>query len=606
MCGVFGTVNIPIDLNQTSRHLIHRGPDEQTFYQHNEVQFRHFRLSILDLNTGSQPKHLDNLTIIYNGEIYNHQELRKKHQLLCDTQSDTETILHLYKKLGPCCIKEFDGMFAIAILDKSKNQLFLARDRAGKKPFFYYHQHDNFAFSSELNALKNTIDLEVDQTVIDGYLKSGYNMGDTPYKDVYELPPGHLMIYNIDLNEIKTRSWWSIMDYYTLPKSVESFEVQKTQVSTYLNQGVRRRIDSSDLEVGAFLSGGIDSGLVTAMASRLVDNLKTFTVSFPGAYDESHLAQQVAQKFKTDHHQIHISFDNLENDFDKIIRNYGKPFDDSSAIPSYYVSKAAKEHITVVLNGDGADELFAGYRRYVPFSKKDLFRQSKVSTALFSAIKKTLPLAHNKRSYYNYFYRLVDLLSQRGSKQYFSATTDIFSGFSKEFLNQKTDKKSDSVESFLSNFIHLGGLDKLMATDFHHLLPSLLMKIDIATMAHSLEGRSPFLCCELLEYAPTLPTESKIKGSSTKHILRTIARDMLPPDLHHQPKRGFEIPLKDWINGIFKERINDLLLGPRAYSKNYLNKTFVNNLIYDKVNVSNEKRAKMLYRLLVLELWYHK
>lgn len=608
MCGLAGAVNFALDIPRATGDLWHRGPDEQSTYEDANVILHHHRLSILDIAGGKQPMHFEHLTIIFNGEIYNHQEVRKKLNLKCHSASDTETILQAYYKLKEKCLDEFDGMFALVIYDRLNKELFIARDRAGKKPLYYFKRKDQFVFASELNALKNQVKPEVDHPGINQFLQYGaFHHTGTPYQNISELPAGHYAVISTDTASVQVKRWWSIESYYKI-KNTGSKEEVLIETDRLLHTAVKRRLESSDLEVGSFLSGGIDSGLVTAIASGYNSKLKTFTVSFSGSYDEAPLAKLVAEKYNTHHTEIKINFDELQFDIEKILANYGEPFYDDSAIPSYYVSREAKKYLTVILNGDGSDELFGGYRRYVPFVKYDFFSKGKLTTGLAKGLKKLTPIQHNKQTKLNYLYRLSDLVSQSGARVYFSATTDIFTGFDKYFLNPGTDaikKFEEKLDSLKHQ--HLSGLQKIMLMDFNAILPDiLLVKMDIATMAHSLEGRSPFLSKEILQYAPGLPDKLKIKGSVTKYLLRQLAAKYLPAQLVNQPKRGFEVPLKEWVDGQLREIIFTYLDSAGSYANNFVDKKFIHRLMERKVKVSDEKRAKMLYTLFALNVWYTK
>ncbi|MDQ6842818.1 MAG: asparagine synthase (glutamine-hydrolyzing), partial [Bacteroidota bacterium] len=413
MCGLAGTVNYRLSYDDVIETMGHRGPDEHNGYQYQNINLFHLRLSILDIAGGKQPMSLyDKYVIIFNGEIYNHAELRKLFHLNASTSSDTETLLLLYDKFGTNFLQYLDGMFVFIIYDKTKNELFIARDRAGKKPFYYYKDNGKIAFASELNCIKKMINPAIEQENFYHYLRLGSFYGQlTPYRNVKELKAATFLVINCDSLAITETRWWNIRDFY----SVQNKDPLKTcleKTDEYLHQGVKRRLESSDLEVGCFLSGGIDSGLITAIATQYNNKLKTFTVSFEGEYDEAPLARLVAEKYNTQHIEIKISFDNLTNDIENILSNYGEPFFDSSAIPSYYVSKEAKKYVTVVLNGDGADELFGGYRRYVPFAQYDFFKKNYLVKKGASFVKKSMPQAHNKKSLYNYLYRLASLASK--------------------------------------------------------------------------------------------------------------------------------------------------------------------------------------------------
>jgi len=609
MCGIAGTVNSGFSYNDVIKAMGHRGPDEQNGYQHRNVNFFHLRLAILDIAGGKQPMHLgDKYSIIFNGEIYNHSEVRKQFNLHGNTSSDTETLLLLYERFGTQFLQYLDGMFAFVIYDKIKNELFIARDRAGKKPFYYYHHENKFVFASELNCLKNMVPLEINNKNFYQYLRMGsFYRQFTPYKNVKELTAGTFLILNCNTLSISKTRWWNINDFYHQQNN-DSLEESLRKTDEYLHLAVRRRIESSDLEVGCFLSGGIDSGIITAIASEYKKKLKTFTVSFEGEYDEAPLARLVAERYNTKHTEIKISFTNLRNDLENILSNYGEPFFDSSAIPSYYISREAKKYVTVVLNGDGADELFAGYRRYVPFASYDFFKKNFLvkKGALF--FKNAMPIPNNKKSLPNYLYRLASLASKSNLEIYLSAGVDIFEDYQQYIIDPGFDYlgpvKNDFDKIANSN---LSGLKKIMNLDFDtNLFSDLLVKMDIATMANSLEGRSAFLSKELLEYIPSINDTYKIKGKTTKYMLRKLSAKYLPAILTGQPKRGFEIPLKSWVDNELKETVFDYLTSSQCFYKTFVRENFVYDLLSKKINISDEKRAKILWTLLSMEIWYKK
>ncbi len=607
MCGIFGTIHYPIeDKAAVLASLAHRGPDEQNLLCVGPVDFYHARLAIQDLSpSGRQPMESGEVYITFNGEIYNHWELREKHGLTHPSRSDTMTLLLLYRRFGMAMLEELDGMFALGIYDRHKGKVFLARDRAGKKPLYLWKAGRKAVFSSELGALRRALPLALNESSLAAYLYMGYHVGEaTPYREVTELAPGSWTGIDQETGQTESRRWFDIQKYYSEPASLNEADALAS-LDERLHRAVRLRIDSSDLEVGSFLSGGIDSGLVTALASGYTHGLRTFTVQLPGAYDESPLAAQVAQRYDTRHTTIPISFDGLRDDFTRIIAGYGEPFFDSSAIPSYYVSREAKKHITVVLNGDGADELFGGYRRYLPFRHYDFFAPGPLVQPLARGLATLLPPGHEKKSAYNYVYRLLKFASARGSEMYASATTDVFAGYAGT-LKIAPDLTELNAELTAIAALPLSPLKKILAADFGILLPGdLLPKMDIATMAYALEGRSPFLGKDLLEFAPGLPDSFKIRGTRTKYLLRKLAERYLPPDLPGQPKRGFEVPLKDWMEGPLKEMCRGYLLeSPGALFPALVDTNFVRDLIGGKVPVSDEKRAKMLYALLCLEVWY--
>lgn len=609
MCGIAGAINSSFSYPEVIRTLGHRGPDEQDNYRYKNVDLFHLRLSILDISCGKQPMHLgEKYTIIFNGEIYNHQEIRNKYDLKGETSSDTETLLLLYERFGTDFLDSIDGMFAFVIYDKIKEQLVIARDRAGKKPFYYFSDNKKFVFASELNCLKTMTELEIEPSHFYQYLRLGsFYRQFTPYKNVRELRAGSFLIVDCNSLSIEENRWWNINDFYQL-QSNDTLEESLQKTDQLLHLAVKRRLESSDLEVGSFLSGGIDSGVVVAIAKQYQPNLKTFTVSFEGEYDEAPLARLVAEKYNTNHTEIKLSFGNLKNDIEKILSNYGEPFYDSSIIPSFYVSQEAKKYLTVILNGDGADELFGGYRRYVPFSKYDFFKRNYLLKNSASVLKKLLPLANNKKSMYNYLYRLVSLAASSDLEIYLSAGVDIFEGFQQNFTEPGFDYLKPLQHDFEKiSSSSLSGLQKIMNLDFDTVLPDdFLVKMDIATMANSQEGRSPFLSKEILEYIPSIKDSYKIKGKTTKYMLRQLAVKYLPAELISQPKRGFEIPLKKWLDNELQEIVFDYLSGNNNFYNNFVKGNFVTNLLEKKIKISDEKRAKILWTLFSMEVWYKK
>jgi asparagine synthase (glutamine-hydrolysing) len=607
MCGILGGINIlPERLNSVLHRLAHRGPDETGFYSVGNISLHHTRLAIQDIERGKQPFYYENLVIIFNGEIYNHIELRARYGLKCLTNSDAETVLHLFKKIGESFLQELDGMFAMAIYDETSKVLFLARDRAGKKPLYYFLKDGEFVFGSELNALTPLNNFTVYEAGIAQYLRFGFIGDSTPYNEIFELEQGAWLKVKTSTLEIIKDKWWSIIDQYSR-KNQMALKEAISHTEELLEKSIKRRIQSSDVEVGTFLSGGIDSGLITAYASGYSKRLKTFTVSFEGQFDESPYSSFVAKKYSTDHSVIRLDFSDIESKIEQILSSYGEPFGDSSAIPSYFVSSEARKYVKVILTGDGADELFGGYRRYVPFRYHNYFNSTSAQIRVCKTISSFLPAPANKEGWFNYLYRLVNLAGREGSGLYFSATTDIFEGF-EVFFEPPRSISPDPITNFLNDLekYEISGLKKLMALDFQfNLFGILLPKMDIASMNNSLECRSPFLSKELLEFVPGLNDNHKIHGFTTKYMLRQLARKKLPEHLHNLPKRGFEVPLLKWVNFDLHNLINDYL-GTGSFAENFVDKQFIRRLLDNRIRVPAEKRAKMIWYLLALEIWFRK
>ncbi|MBA3662134.1 MAG: asparagine synthase (glutamine-hydrolyzing) [Gammaproteobacteria bacterium] len=600
MCGIAGVINYQENMLSTLQlALKHRGPDAQTVYREKNVALVHTRLAIQDVDHGIQPFFYKNYAIIFNGEIYNHQVLRQSlTEFSFQTESDTETLLYLFIKFRYEMFTLIDGMFAFCIYDKLNNKIILAKDRAGKKPLYFHKTNRAFFFASELNALKLITPLEPSHEAIQTYLKTGVMWRPhTAYQEVYKLDAASYLEINTKNLSFQIKSYFNFLAYFQSSSSPLKFAQAVDKLNDYLKQSVADRIAASDVEVGVFLSGGIDSNLIAALAAQIKPGIKTFTVKFSGMYDESVLAKLAAKKYQTTHIELNID-SHIKQDIEKILLSYGEPFMDSSAIPSYYVSQEAAKHVKVVLSGDGADELFAGYRRYVP-----AMYSFATYLSFLTPLLKILPHPTHKKSVYNYFYRLLTTARKQNLDYYLSTTTDIFEDVLSIDNNPVTANLAEFVQSIFSNST-LSSLKKMLYIDFNVLLfCDLLVKMDIASMAHSLEVRSPFLAKNLLEFAPGLPDEYKIKNFKTKFILRKLAERYLPTQLINQPKRGFEVPLKHWVDNDLREPIFDRLQ-PGSYATNYIPYALIGPLLAKKLNISPEKRAKILWSLYCLEVWY--
>ena len=586
MCGIAG-FNFEVDKEFVFDKLYHRGPDEKGYFEDNFFSFFHTRLSIQDISEGHQPFFYKNYLIVFNGEIYNHLELRELlKEFSFKTHSDTETLLYLYLKFKEEMFKYIDGMFAFAIYDTLKKELFLARDRAGKKPLYIYQKDNKFGFASEINVF-NSLDLSVDENDIKLFLSTGFC--ESGYKEVREFPPGCYAKWKMENGKwkIEFKRYFDILDYFD--ESIKDENEAIDLLDEILEKSVKDRLLSSEVEVGAFLSGGIDSSLIVAKASQF-KKLKTFTVRFEGEFDESSLANLTAKKYETEHKIIDVSID--FDEIVKIVSNYGKPFFDSSAIPSYFVSREARKEVKVILNGDGADELFAGYRRYLPLR----YRFDKLAKN-FDFI---LPLLNpQKRGISMFIYRLLRASQKEGISWYNAMLNDLF-----EDLYQFKGNKIDEINKFI-NSVKLDNFNKLLYLDFTlNLRYDLLVKMDIATMSNSLEGRSPFLSRYFLENAFKIDKSLKIKDFKTKYILRKLAQNYLDEEVVTAKKRGFEIPLTKWVNNEMRDMIMDYL--NYGFYKNFVDESLIDKIINRKINIPEDKRAKILYLLFTLEVWREK
>ena len=579
MCGIAG-FNFKIDKEVVFDKLYHRGPDEIGYFEDDFFSFFHTRLAIQDIREGHQPFFYKNYLIIFNGEIYNHLELRNLlKEFNFKTLSDTETLLYLYIKFKEEMFKYIDGMFAFCIYDTNKKELFLARDRAGKKPLYIYQNGKKFGFASEINVFKN-LDLTIDEEDIKLFLSIGFC--ESGFKEVKEFPPGCYGRFKD--GKLKIKRYFNILNYFD--ESIKDENEAVELIDEILEKSVKTRLLSSDVEVGAFLSGGIDSSLIVAKASKF-KKIKTFTVRFSGEFDETPLANLTAKRYETEHKIIDV-----EIDFDKIVKiisNYGKPFFDSSAIPSFFVSEAARREVKVILNGDGADELFGGYRRYVPlrYGFDKVAKNFKFLMPFFSP---------QNRGILMFIYRLIRASNKKGIHWYNVMLNDLF-----EDLYEFRGEKIEEIDKFIKS-INLDNFNKLLYLDFSlNLRYDLLVKMDIATMSNSLEARSPFLSKYFLETAFRIDKSLKIKNFKTKYILRKLASKYLDKEVVTAKKRGFEIPLTRWINNEMREMIMDYL-NYRFY-RNFVDENLVEKIINRKLVIPEDKRTKILYLLFSLEVW---
>ena len=601
MCGIAGSINFRLNVNKIIEDLSHRGPDENGLFEDKNIQLVHTRLAIQDIKHGSQPFLLDDFIIVFNGEIYNHLEIREKYlrDFKFKTNSDTETLLYLYKKYKENLFKFIDGMFAFAIYDKKSKRLFLARDRAGKKPLYYYYNNNILVFASELNALKNQLNLMVDKESINFFLRTGFFWKNTPFKNVYELEPGSYMEIDTNFPEIQKKiKYFDISMVYKGNYLIHTEDEAILEIEKSLRKSIHNRMISSDVEVAAFLSGGIDSSLVVALAKEY-KNLQTFTVKFEGMYDESPIASKIAKHLNVSNHIIEINLDNLKENVEEILLAYGKPFFDSSAIPSYYISKEVVKHTKVVLNGDGGDELFAGYRRYVPFQWNNFVKTIKALGKLY----KILPPPKNKMSLYNYIYRLLKTINKTGLSFYLSLTTDIFEDVYEDFQTGYLSY----LDSYINKILREEDLDyiqKLLILDFNILLPSdLLQKMDIATMKYSLEARSPFLSIYVIDTASRIDSSLKVKGITTKYILRKLASKYIPQEITNLPKRGFEIPLVKWIDNDLNKIIKHYVFDNAKFYPEFIPRKLIRGIYDREIKLAEDKRAKILWIVFALEVW---
>jgi len=620
MCGIAGiaslkkgTINRDL-LGRMVKVLEHRGPDDEGFYLSSsqnpntelDVGLGHRRLSIIDLKGGSQPMANENKTIwiVYNGEIYNFPELKsslikKGHRFT--TKSDTEVLLHLYEEKGVECLGDLRGMFAFSIWDANRNELFLARDRAGQKPLYYYEQSGLFIFASEIKSIleHNAVKRECDLTSLDKYLTYGYVPSpDTMFKGIKKLPPAHYMIYKDGRTAIKR--YWGL-DYSQ--KSDISFAESKERLYNILGEATKMRL-ISDVPLGAFLSGGVDSSCVVALMSKLSSGkVKTFTIGFTESdYSELEHARYISKRFGTDHKEFIVSPKALEV-LPKLAWHYGEPFGDSSCIPTYYVSNMTREHVTVALNGDGGDESFAGYERYRGIRAAQLLRSA---PRIF--LKAGLAAGRFTKYGRRFFNGIIDSKDLYGAylnwMRFFTERDKegLYSGNIKDALGNKN--ADDSFFDIIKGSGAQSPVEEAMYADVNTYLPEdLLVKVDIATMANSLEGRSPFLDHKLMEFAASLPVDYKLRGLNSKHILKETFKRDIPLSFLNRRKKGFGVPVGRWFSGELKDFTADMLLGRESLKRGIFSESFIKNTLREH-NLKKYDHTHRIWALLSFEMWH--
>ena len=623
MCGICGIIDYqarPVNegvLRKMCVAMEHRGPDDEgVFFDKGtySVGLGHRRLSIIDLShSGHQPMCNEdkNIWIVFNGEIYNFKELQdrlKRNGHSFKSNTDTETILHLYEEYGSSCVDYLRGMFAFAIFDKKKDTLLLARDRIGKKPLLYYNDKRCFCFASEFNSLiaSGLIEKKINKKAIDYYLSLGYIPAPlTIYENVFKLMPASTLI--VRKGEIGIDQYWDL-DYYSKRKISE--EDAASELYTRLKEAVRIRL-YSDVPLGAFLSGGIDSSAVVGLMSELSTNVKTFSIGFEEKkYNELSYARAIADIFATDHHELIVRPNAIET-LPFLVESYGEPFADSSSLPTYYVSRETKKYVTVALTGDGGDESFAGYERYQAMLIADTFQKfPDIIKKLAKQLYNHLPDSLDQKNQIRRLKRFIAAAGLPEDKRYLRWVS-IFDYEVKEKLYTtefKTSLTCDFSLSLIASYLklpqRLNLLDRLLMTDTHSYLPNdLLVKMDIATMANSLEARSPFLDQHVMEFAASLPPEYKMKRLIKKYILKKSLEKLLPREILGRKKMGFGVPIGTWFRNDLKDLLCDTLLSRGSLSRGYFKADTVRTMVNQHIG-GRKDYAFMLWTLLVLELWH--
>ena len=608
MCGIAGKINLDsnnkideYELKKMTDSIRDRGPDDEGFYVNGNIGLGFRRLSIIDLSTGHQPLSNEDgsVWIIFNGEIYNYQELQDsliQQGHIFRTKSDTETIVHLYEQYGVECLKYLRGMFGFAIWDNNKRQLFCARDRFGIKPFYYYLDQEKFVFGSEIKAILKSkgIDKGLSYEALDSYFAFGYISNDLSiYKNIHKLNPAHFLVLAPDKNDIQIKRYWDISFEPDHSKSEAQWceEIEATFSETIKLHMI------ADVPLGAFLSGGIDSSTVVAMMAKNSNRpVKTFSIGFKEqAFNELKYAREIAAKYGTEHHEQIVEPESMSL-LPKLVRAYDEPFADTSAIPTYYVSKLAREFVTVALSGDGGDELFAGYDTYSKFNKLKSssfhFDSPALNKIIWGNLYKSLPQSLPGKG-------LSYLLSQ--NKEHVGAYLSFWTKDerNKLLLDHPPINYHAGSELYKVDILKRGNkndfISNLQYLDMRsYMVDDILTKVDRASMMNSLEVRVPLLDHKFAELTFKIPSELKLQGNDQKYILKKSMKAFLPPNILNHEKQGFGLPLPFWFKDDLKEYVNDTLVSASSHSQKYLNKQVI------KKTIENNQKG---LRNLSLKIW---
>lgn len=621
MCGIAGIARsdgAPVDRELVGRMnaaIRHRGPDDDGFYFSDGVGLAMRRLSIIDLKSGHQPIHNQDRTawIVFNGEIYNYRQLREQLEKLGHTfytDSDTEAIVHAYDQYGADCPKYLRGMFAFAIWDERTKSLFLARDRVGKKPLLYAELDGELVFGSEFTALLEhpRLSRDVDFEALHYYLSFICVPAPlTAYRAIRKLEPGHSLLWRN--GEITTERYWQL----DFSKKVSMDEEEAGErVVELLREAVRVRL-MSEVPLGAFLSGGIDSSAVVAlMAQESSEKVKTFSIGFDEQdFSELHHARRVAEHVGADHHEFVVRPDAMEI-LPTLVEHYGEPFADSSAIPSYYVSRETRAYVTVALNGDGGDECFAGYQRYAAMSIAQKYANlpGTLRDRVISNVVGALPGFDARQNPLRKVKRFVAAASLPPVERYFRWISAFDEAgkqnlYSDSFRHETANFRAPSIlEPWFAKANGAGIVDAVLLTDTMTYLPNdLLVKMDIASMAVSLEARSPFLDHHLMEFAASLPENLKLRRLTTKYLLKRVLKRLVPAKNLNRSKMGFGVPINHWFRGAMQPFLRQTLLSEKALSRGLFKPEQVRQLI-DQHVAAKADHSQRLWSLLMLELWF--
>ncbi len=641
MCGISGIISFSNEshsvldsIEDMTAVLNKRGPDAQGIFREGNIALGHRRLSIIDTeSSANQPMTdiSDRYTIVFNGEIYNYRVYREmliNQGIVFKTNSDTEVLLQLYINEGVKCLNKLNGFFAFAIFDNVEKSLFIARDRIGIKPLLYSFQEKFFAFSSELKSLNQLpIEKEIDQVSLFTYLQLNYVPAPhSIFNNIQKLSPGNYLYFN-NIESISEEEKKPI-PYYSIPKpdfthrdlNPISYETARTNFMELMKESVERRM-ISDVPLGAFLSGGIDSSVVCALASRYTDNLKTFSIGFADHpfFDETDYAEEVAAKFKTDHTTFKLTNQDLLDHVDEALDYIDEPFADSSAINMFILSKKTKEHIKVALSGDGADEMFAGYNKHAAeFKARNPGNFGKLATTL-APLTKPLPKNRDSKLWNvnRQLHRFAEGTKLPNKERYWQWATfrneETANYLIRESYQKKIQRLSDGAYSYkkrkekiLKHIEKDGTVNDVLYTDMNLVLPNdMLFKVDHMSMANGLEVRTPFLDHNLVNFAFEIPVQFKINQNIRKKIVQDSFRKILPERLYNRSKKGFEIPVTSWL----KTELN-YMLESELFSSDFIEHQGIFNwpAIQKQLKKIKSKdtgnSSGTLWNLLVFQRWY--
>jgi asparagine synthase (glutamine-hydrolysing) len=626
MCGIAGIYSLkdaPLAVNglleRMTTSLTHRGPDEFGYHRDSKAALGHRRLSIIDLSSGQQPLYNEDRTVsvVFNGEIYNFEEIRRQlieHGHHFRTRSDTETIVHAYEEWGASCVERFRGMFAFAIRDERRDILFLARDRFGKKPLFYAVYDGTFVFASEMKAIladpRFTRDL--DEEALASYFMLSYIPAPlTIFKGISKLLPGHTL--TIERGRVQQRRYWDLE--FTSDRTRREADLMD-ELTSRLDEAVRIRL-VSDVPLGAFLSGGIDSSAVVAfMAMARHEPVNTFTIGFSGDAggpdDERQYARMMSDRYRTRHHEFEVQPD-LTGVIESIVRSFDEPFADDGVLPSYYVCKTARQHVTVALSGLGGDEAFLGYERYLGFRLSQWFNRvpAPVRAGIIQPLVGWLPEPRSGGTHINHLKRFVRAAVDDEAHRYLGFVTKIAPEYRQRLFGDNGGHMSDAwqraQERLLAHYREAPAddpLDRLLYCDIQTYLPDdILALTDRLSMCHSLEVRVPFLDHELFEFAATIPADVKMKWLQKKHLLKQSLSGLLPKPVLTHRKQGFVGPTSRWLKTDLRSQILDVLSPQRLARHGIFDRATVSRILSDHFD-GRETNDILILSLVVFQTWF--